>query len=170
MGFAGTMQPLLHVSLVASYSSKFHPGTFYLTWPERTCKGFKLVRSPPGHSIDSSILRGAENWGKVLRSTWKCVEARFSNDCRRMLRIQRLPGISPHPSSFQPALLSHVYSIREMLSSRPRSRLLEVLGRSDPSPGGLRSSGHAGHARDRRSTAGPRTSTRCRCGKSQDPA
>ena len=28
IGFAGTMQPQLHVSLVASYCSKFHPGTF----------------------------------------------------------------------------------------------------------------------------------------------
>jgi hypothetical protein len=26
MEFDGTMQPRLHVSLVASYSSKFHPG------------------------------------------------------------------------------------------------------------------------------------------------
>ena len=33
-------------------------------------------------SIDSSILRGAENWGKVLRSTWTCVEARLSNELR----------------------------------------------------------------------------------------
>src|ERR1700684_2966614 len=102
MGFAGTMRPQLHVSLVASYCSKFHPGTFSLTWPERTCKGFKLVRSPPGHSIDSSILRGAENWGKVLRSTWTCVEARISNDVRTNA-LNSTPARNQPPPCFVPA-------------------------------------------------------------------
>jgi hypothetical protein len=45
-------------------------------------RGVQARAVTAGTSIDSSILQGAENWGKVLRSTWTCVEARLSNDLR----------------------------------------------------------------------------------------